>query len=185
VAGFASIAPGPSAGSAGPDGARRCRVFFDFSSCPDHYFFPWLEDQGHSGLRRAMLAPAAAGPRQTGLPALMTQMVDLGAPRFRSSPHHPRWSAQARPRKPIGVLSGGRFFFQPWGLGPARPVYLKRARGPVSSHPFPFTEPGKKPRHGSTGHQSPRTSTLTGCAFFFASNPAQKNFFTQHRPAGL
>src|SRR5258707_6494555 len=69
---------------------------FDFSVISDHYF-PWLEDQGHSGYTWAVLGAAA---QVTGRLPLMTMVT---CPTFR---YHTAVVAQ----KPatVGVLSDGR-----------------------------------------------------------------------------
>src|SRR5580693_7747877 len=75
---------------------------FDFSVISDHYF-PWLEDQGHSGYAWAVLGAAA---QVTGQLPLMTMVT---CPTFR---YHPAVVAQKAAT--VGVLSGGRFTL---GLG--------------------------------------------------------------------
>ena len=75
---------------------------FDFSVISDHYF-PWLEDQGHSGYTWAVLGAAA---QVTGRLPLMTMVT---CPTFR---YHPAVVAQKAAT--VGVLSDGRFTL---GLG--------------------------------------------------------------------
>jgi G6PDH family F420-dependent oxidoreductase len=75
---------------------------FDFSVMSDHYF-PWLEDQGHSGYAWAVLGAAAQATHRLPLMTMVT------CPTFR---YHPAVVAQKAAT--IGVLSGGRFTL---GLG--------------------------------------------------------------------
>jgi G6PDH family F420-dependent oxidoreductase len=75
---------------------------FDFSVISDHYF-PWLEDQGHSGYAWAVLGAAAQVTEQLPLMTMVT------CPTFR---YHPAVVAQKAAT--VGVLSGGRFTL---GLG--------------------------------------------------------------------
>lgn len=75
---------------------------FDFSVMSDHYF-PWVEDQGHSGYAWSVLGAAA---QATGRLPLMTFVT---CPSFR---YHPAVVAQKAAT--MGVLSGGRFTL---GLG--------------------------------------------------------------------
>jgi G6PDH family F420-dependent oxidoreductase len=75
---------------------------FDFSVISDHYF-PWLEEQGHSGYAWAVLGAAA---QATGRLPLMTMVT---CPTFR---YHPAVVAQKAAT--VGVLSGSRFTL---GLG--------------------------------------------------------------------
>jgi len=78
------------------------RAGFDFSVMSDHYF-PWLEDQGHSGYAWAVLGAAAQATHRLPLMTMVT------CPTFR---YHPAVVAQKAAT--IGVLSGGRFTL---GLG--------------------------------------------------------------------
>jgi G6PDH family F420-dependent oxidoreductase len=75
---------------------------FDFSVMSDHYF-PWLEEQGHSGYTWAVLGAAAHATSRIPLMTMVT------CPSFR---YHPAVVAQKAAT--IGVLSGGRFTL---GLG--------------------------------------------------------------------
>jgi G6PDH family F420-dependent oxidoreductase len=75
---------------------------FDFSVISDHYF-PWLEDQGHSGYTWAVLGAAAQATERLPLMTMVT------CPSFR---YHPAVVAQKAAT--VGVLSGGRFTL---GLG--------------------------------------------------------------------
>ena len=75
---------------------------FDFSVMSDHYF-PWLEDQGHSGYAWAVLGAAAQATHRLPLMTMVT------CPTFR---YHPAVVAQKAAT--VGVLSGGRFTL---GLG--------------------------------------------------------------------
>ena len=75
---------------------------FDFSVMSDHYF-PWLEEQGHSGYAWSVLGAAAQATRRLPLMTFVT------CPTFR---YHPAVIAQKAAT--IGVLSGGRFTL---GLG--------------------------------------------------------------------
>jgi G6PDH family F420-dependent oxidoreductase len=75
---------------------------FDFSVMSDHYF-PWLEDQGHSGYAWAVLGAAAQATHRLPLMTMVT------CPTFR---YHPAVVAQKAAT--MGVLSGGRFTL---GLG--------------------------------------------------------------------
>jgi G6PDH family F420-dependent oxidoreductase len=75
---------------------------FDFSVMSDHYF-PWLEEQGHSGYTWAVLGAAAQATSRIPLMTMVT------CPSFR---YHPAVVAQKAAT--IGVLSGGRFIL---GLG--------------------------------------------------------------------
>lgn len=75
---------------------------FDFSVMSDHYF-PWLEEQGHSGYAWAVLGAAAQATRRLPLMTFVT------CPSFR---YHPAVVAQKAAT--VGVLSGGRFTL---GLG--------------------------------------------------------------------
>ncbi len=75
---------------------------FDFSVMSDHYF-PWLEDQGHSGYTWAVLGAAAQATHRLPLMTMVT------CPTFR---YHPAVVAQKAAT--VGVLSGGRFTL---GLG--------------------------------------------------------------------
>jgi G6PDH family F420-dependent oxidoreductase len=70
---------------------------FDFSVMSDHYF-PWLEEQGHSGYAWSVLGAAAQATRQLPLMTFVT------CPTFR---YHPAVIAQKAAT--MGVLSGGRF----------------------------------------------------------------------------
>jgi G6PDH family F420-dependent oxidoreductase len=74
---------------------------FDFSVMSDHYF-PWLEEQGHSGYTWAVLGAAAQATRRIPLMTMVT------CPSFR---YHPAVVAQKAAT--IGVLSGGRFTPRP------------------------------------------------------------------------
>ena len=69
---------------------------FDFSVMSDHYF-PWLEDQGHSGYTWAVLGAAAQATHRLPLMTMVT------CPTFR---YHPAVVAQKAAT--VGVLSGGR-----------------------------------------------------------------------------
>jgi G6PDH family F420-dependent oxidoreductase len=75
---------------------------FDFSVMSDHYF-PWLEQQGHSGYAWAVLGAAAHATSKIPLMTMVT------CPSFR---YHPAVVAQKAAT--IGVLSAGRFTL---GLG--------------------------------------------------------------------
>jgi G6PDH family F420-dependent oxidoreductase len=75
---------------------------FDFAVMSDHYF-PWLEEQGHSGYAWSVLGAAA---QATSSIPLMTYVT---CPSFR---YHPAVVAQKAAT--MGVLSGGRFTL---GLG--------------------------------------------------------------------
>ena len=75
---------------------------FDFSVMSDHYF-PWLEEQGHSGYAWSVLGAAAQATRRLPLMTFVT------CPAFR---YHPAVVAQKAAT--MGVLSGGRFTL---GLG--------------------------------------------------------------------
>src|SRR5258708_40201831 len=75
---------------------------FDFSVISDHYF-PWLEDQGHSGYTWAVLGAAA---QVTGRLPLMTMVT---CPTFR---YHPAGGPQKAAT--LRGLSDGRFTL---GLG--------------------------------------------------------------------
>ena len=70
---------------------------FDFAAMSDHYF-PWLEDQGHSGYAWSVLGAAAQATHRLPLMTMVT------CPTFR---YHPAVVAQKAAT--IGVLSGGRF----------------------------------------------------------------------------
>ena len=67
---------------------------FDFSVMSDHYF-PWLEEQGHSGYAWSVLGAAAQTTRQLPLMTFVT------CPTFR---YHPAVIAQKAAT--MGVLSG-------------------------------------------------------------------------------
>jgi G6PDH family F420-dependent oxidoreductase len=75
---------------------------FDFSVMSDHYF-PWIEEQGHSGYAWAVLGAAAQATRRLPLMTFVT------CPAFR---YHPAVIAQKAAT--MGVLSDGRFTL---GLG--------------------------------------------------------------------
>ena len=75
---------------------------FDFSVMSDHYF-PWIEDQGHSGYAWSVLGAAAQATERLPLMTFVT------CPTFR---YHPAVVAQKAAT--MGVLSGGRFTL---GLG--------------------------------------------------------------------
>ncbi|HEY3955237.1 MAG TPA: TIGR03557 family F420-dependent LLM class oxidoreductase [Streptosporangiaceae bacterium] len=75
---------------------------FDFSVMSDHYF-PWIEDQGHSGYAWSILGAAAQATHRLPLMTFVT------CPSFR---YHPAVVAQKAAT--MGVLSGGRFTL---GLG--------------------------------------------------------------------
>lgn len=75
---------------------------FDFSVMSDHYF-PWLEEQGHSGYTWSVLGAAAQATERLPLMTFVT------CPTFR---YHPAVIAQKAAT--MGVLSGGRFTL---GLG--------------------------------------------------------------------
>jgi G6PDH family F420-dependent oxidoreductase len=75
---------------------------FDFSVMSDHYF-PWVEDQGHSGYAWSVLGAAAQATSRLPLMTFVT------CPSFR---YHPAVVAQKAAT--MGVLSGGRFTL---GLG--------------------------------------------------------------------
>jgi G6PDH family F420-dependent oxidoreductase len=75
---------------------------FDFSVMSDHYF-PWLEEQGHSGYTWSVLGAAAQATSRLPLMTFVT------CPTFR---YHPAVVAQKAAT--MGVLSGGRFTL---GLG--------------------------------------------------------------------
>jgi G6PDH family F420-dependent oxidoreductase len=75
---------------------------FDFSVISDHYF-PWLEEQGHSGYTWAVLGAAAQATDRLPLMTMVT------CPTFR---YHPAVVAQKAAT--VGVLSDGRFTL---GLG--------------------------------------------------------------------
>jgi G6PDH family F420-dependent oxidoreductase len=75
---------------------------FDFSVISDHYF-PWLEEQGHSGYAWSVLGAAAQATWQLPLMTFVT------CPSFR---YHPAIIAQKAAT--MGVLSNGRFTL---GLG--------------------------------------------------------------------
>jgi G6PDH family F420-dependent oxidoreductase len=75
---------------------------FDFSVISDHYF-PWLEDQGHSGYTWAVLGAAAQVTERLPLMTMVT------CPTFR---YHPAVVAQKAAT--VGVLSDDRFTL---GLG--------------------------------------------------------------------
>jgi G6PDH family F420-dependent oxidoreductase len=77
---------------------------FDFSVMSDHYF-PWIEDQGHSGYAWSILGAAAQATHRLPLMTIVT------CPSFR---YHPAVVAQKAAT--MGVLSGGRFTL---GLLPA------------------------------------------------------------------
>jgi len=70
---------------------------FDFSVISDHYF-PWLEEQGHSGYAWAILGAAAHATDRIGL------MTYVTCPILR---YHPAVVAQKA--STVQVLSGGRF----------------------------------------------------------------------------
>jgi G6PDH family F420-dependent oxidoreductase len=78
------------------------RAGFDFSVMSDHYF-PWIEEQGHSGYAWSVLGAAAQATERLPLMTFVT------CPTFR---YHPAVVAQKAAT--IGVLSGGRFTL---GLG--------------------------------------------------------------------
>jgi Luciferase-like monooxygenase len=75
---------------------------FDFSVVSDHYF-PWLEEQGHSGYTWAVLGAAAQATDRLPIMTMVT------CPTFR---YHPAVVAQKAAT--VGVLSDGRFTL---GLG--------------------------------------------------------------------
>lgn len=75
---------------------------FDFSVMSDHYF-PWLEEQGHSGYAWSVLGAAAQATQRLPLMTFVT------CPAFR---YHPAVVAQKAAT--VGVLSHGRFTL---GLG--------------------------------------------------------------------
>ncbi len=75
---------------------------FDFSVMSDHYF-PWLEQQGHSGYAWSVLGAAAQATSRLPLMTMVT------CPTFR---YHPAVVAQKAAT--VGVLSDGRFTL---GLG--------------------------------------------------------------------
>jgi G6PDH family F420-dependent oxidoreductase len=75
---------------------------FDFSVMSDHYF-PWIEEQGHSGYAWSVLGAAAQATSHLPLMTFVT------CPSFR---YHPAVVAQQAAT--MGVLSGGRFTL---GLG--------------------------------------------------------------------
>jgi G6PDH family F420-dependent oxidoreductase len=75
---------------------------FDFSVMSDHYF-PWIEEQGHSGYAWAVLGAAAQATQQLPLMTFVT------CPTFR---YHPAVVAQKAAT--MGILSSGRFTL---GLG--------------------------------------------------------------------
>jgi G6PDH family F420-dependent oxidoreductase len=75
---------------------------FEFSVMSDHYF-PWLEEQGHSGYAWSVLGAATQATRTLPLMTFVT------CPTFR---YHPAVVAQKAAT--MGVLSGGRFSL---GLG--------------------------------------------------------------------
>lgn len=85
-----------------PDLVAAERAGFDFSVMSDHYF-PWVEDQGHSGYAWAVLGAAAQATERLPLMTFVT------CPTFR---YHPAVIAQKAAT--LGVLSGGRFTL---GLG--------------------------------------------------------------------
>jgi G6PDH family F420-dependent oxidoreductase len=78
------------------------RAGFDFSVMSDHYF-PWIEEQGHSGYAWSVLGAAAQATRRLPLMTFVT------CPAFR---YHPAVVAQKAAT--MGVLSQGRFTL---GLG--------------------------------------------------------------------
>jgi alkanesulfonate monooxygenase SsuD/methylene tetrahydromethanopterin reductase-like flavin-dependent oxidoreductase (luciferase family) len=75
---------------------------FDFSVMSDHYF-PWIEEQGHSGYAWSVLGAAAQATSQ------MPLMTFVTCPSFR---YHPAVVAQMAAT--MGILSGGLFTL---GLG--------------------------------------------------------------------
>lgn len=75
---------------------------FDFSVMSDHYF-PWIEEQGHSGYAWSVLGAAAQATSR------MPLMTFVTCPSFR---YHPAVVAQKAAT--MGILSGGRFSL---GLG--------------------------------------------------------------------
>lgn len=75
---------------------------FGFSVMSDHYF-PWIEEQGHSGYCWSVLGAAAQATSRLPLMTFVT------CPTFR---YHPAVVAQKAAT--MGVLSGGRFTL---GLG--------------------------------------------------------------------
>lgn len=75
---------------------------FDFAVMSDHYF-PWIEEQGHSGYAWSVLGAAAHATRRLPLMTFVT------CPTFR---YHPAVVAQKAAT--VGVLSDGRFTL---GLG--------------------------------------------------------------------
>jgi G6PDH family F420-dependent oxidoreductase len=75
---------------------------FDFSVMSDHYF-PWIEEQGHSGYAWSVLGAAAQATQRLPLMTFVT------CPTFR---YHPAVVAQKAAT--MAVLSGGRFTL---GLG--------------------------------------------------------------------
>ncbi len=78
------------------------RAGFDFSVMSDHYF-PWIEEQGHSGYTWSVLGAAAQATQRLPLMTFVT------CPTFR---YHPAVVAQKAAT--MGILSGGRFTL---GLG--------------------------------------------------------------------
>ncbi|MGH3404570.1 MAG: TIGR03557 family F420-dependent LLM class oxidoreductase [Streptosporangiaceae bacterium] len=84
------------------DLARAEEAGFDFSVMSDHYF-PWLEEQGHSGYAWSVLGAAAQATERLPLMTFVT------CPTFR---YHPAVIAQKAAT--MGVLSQGRFTL---GLG--------------------------------------------------------------------
>jgi G6PDH family F420-dependent oxidoreductase len=81
---------------------RAERAGFDFEVMSDHYF-PWLEEQGHSGYAWSMLGAVSQVTEQVDL------MTYVTCPLMR---YHPAVVAQKAAT--MGVLSGGRFTL---GLG--------------------------------------------------------------------
>lgn len=92
---------------------------FDFAVMSDHYF-PWLEEQGHSGYAWSVLGAAAQATSQIPLMTFVT------CPTFR---YHPAVVAQKAAT--MGVLSGGRFTL---GLGAG-----ENLNEHVAGHGWPMT----------------------------------------------
>src|SRR3712207_4831618 len=91
---------------------------FDFSVTSDHYF-PWLEEQGHSGYAWSILGAAAQATERIGL------MTYVTCPILR---YHPAVVAQKAAT--MQVLSGGRFRL---GLGAGENLneHVVGKRGPA------------------------------------------------------
>src|ERR671932_249690 len=79
------------------DVRRAEEAGFDFSVISDHYF-PWLEEQGHSGYAWSILGAAAQATERIPL------MTYVTCPILR---YHPAVVAQKAAT--MGILSGGRF----------------------------------------------------------------------------